>query len=270
MKRWKHLRDAFIKSEKKYKESKASGSEASKKKKYIFNEELQFLRKIYEERETEESYNNEKEDDNEELNAPPVPSTVPTVKETAKKFVLKTKLPTRQHKKIDEVDLKILQALDQKKPEEKNDKLSFFKSLLPHVDKFDDNQWLQCQMEFLQVISKFKNTYSSMTQTPNVHNQSTSQIQQFNQPSVNFSHIPQQAFPTNIHSSQFISTSSPAQMTCSPFAKFKPISDISQQKSSTSSHHQNYSQIISDNNVESRSSSITSFSSANTIDFTDL
>lgn len=59
MKRWKYLRDAFAKSEKKDKESKKSGSQASKKRKYIFNDELQFLRKIYQDRNTEESYNNE-------------------------------------------------------------------------------------------------------------------------------------------------------------------------------------------------------------------
>lgn len=46
MKRWKHLRDAFAKSEKKDRESKASGSQATKKRKYIFNDELHFLKKI--------------------------------------------------------------------------------------------------------------------------------------------------------------------------------------------------------------------------------
>ncbi|CAH1993878.1 unnamed protein product [Acanthoscelides obtectus] len=62
MKRWKHLRDAFIRSEKNCKQSKASVSQASKRKKYIFNDELQFLRKIYKEREIEESYDNEDEE----------------------------------------------------------------------------------------------------------------------------------------------------------------------------------------------------------------
>ncbi|GBM24953.1 hypothetical protein AVEN_23478-1 [Araneus ventricosus] len=45
MKRWKNLRDAFSKAEKKTKEDKTSGSQASKKRKYIFNDELQFLKK---------------------------------------------------------------------------------------------------------------------------------------------------------------------------------------------------------------------------------
>lgn len=42
LKRWKNLRDSFAKSEKKMKEGKASGAQATRKRKYIFNEELQF------------------------------------------------------------------------------------------------------------------------------------------------------------------------------------------------------------------------------------
>lgn len=48
MKRWKHLRDAFAKAEKNVKENKTSGSQATKKRKYIFNDELQFLKKYIE------------------------------------------------------------------------------------------------------------------------------------------------------------------------------------------------------------------------------
>ena len=62
MKRWKNLRDAFAKSVKKERESNTSGSNAIKKRKYVFNYELQFLKKIYEERETTESFNVEGDD----------------------------------------------------------------------------------------------------------------------------------------------------------------------------------------------------------------
>lgn len=279
MKRWKHLRDAFIRSQKNYKQSKASGSQAAKKKRYIFNDELQFLRKIYEERETKESYNNGDEDNNiEELSAPTVPPAVTTVEGTAEVVVSKVKLPTRQHKKMDEVDLKILQALQKKEPEKKNGKLSFLESLLPHVDKFDDNQWLQCQMEFLQVISQIKNTYPFIPQTHNVYNSSTSQIQQFNQPSnitftqpFNVPQMPHQAFTPDIHSPQFTSTPGPApQLTCSPTTNVQTISNVPQQKSSAARHYENYSQVIRDENVESRSPSVTSLSSTTTIDFAEL
>ena len=240
--RWKHIRDAYVKSQKKCKAAKASGSQAPKVRKYIFNDELQFLRKIYEERETEESYNNE--DNNiEELGGPPSPPEVTTVEGKAEAVVSKAKGLKRQHKKMDDVDFKILEALkrDSEKP---SDKLTFFKSLLPHVDKFDDNQWLQCQMEFLQVISKIKNPYPS---TPHLlHTPSTSQIQQLHQPAnVNFTQplnipqIPQQALTGNIYSQQFTSTPFPAhQMTCSPVTYFQSCSNLPQQKSYNDQHCQ--------------------------------
>lgn len=131
----------------------------------------------------------------------------------------------------------------------KNSKLPFFESLLPHVDKFDDNHWLQCQIEFLQVISKIKNAYPCIPKIHNVNNHPTSQIRQFNQPSklqftqlVNVSHISQQALASHMLSPQFTGTPVPAhQMACSPFT-----------------------------NLSSRSPSVASLSSSNTIDFTEL
>lgn len=56
MKRWKHLRDAFVRSQKREKSFKSSGSQAPKLRKYIFNDELKFLQKVYEKRETDESF----------------------------------------------------------------------------------------------------------------------------------------------------------------------------------------------------------------------
>ncbi|CAH1982190.1 unnamed protein product [Acanthoscelides obtectus] len=118
MKRWKHLRDAFIRSEKNFKQSKAIGSQASKRKKYIFNDELQFLRKIYKERELEESYDNE----DEEIAGPSAASVlteVTEIEDSTKAVVSKAKPPTRQHKKMDDVDLKILRTMEQTEPEKK-------------------------------------------------------------------------------------------------------------------------------------------------------
>ncbi|CAH1981889.1 unnamed protein product, partial [Acanthoscelides obtectus] len=66
LKRWKHLRDAFAKAEKKAKQSKTSGAKATKIKKYIYNDELQFLKKIYDNPETTESFVTK---DNKEIDA---------------------------------------------------------------------------------------------------------------------------------------------------------------------------------------------------------
>ena len=56
IKRWTNLRDAFAKSNKKIKESKTSGSGRKIPKKYVFNDQLQFLKKLYEERVTVDSF----------------------------------------------------------------------------------------------------------------------------------------------------------------------------------------------------------------------
>lgn len=110
MKRWKNLRDSFVKAEKKRTSSKESGSEASKQRKYIFNEELQFLRKICLERETEENFNDET-NDVQEANGPPKTPEVTTEEVAAEEGASKKKGHKRQHKKLDDIDIKILEAI---------------------------------------------------------------------------------------------------------------------------------------------------------------
>lgn len=81
------------------------------------------MRKIYQERGTEESFNNEDEDNlDEEESVQLVSSWSDTdggTSETAKNIVPKTEPPMRKDQKLDEVDLNILKALDIKKPERK-------------------------------------------------------------------------------------------------------------------------------------------------------
>lgn len=151
LKRWKNLRDAFVKAENKSKESKASGSKATKKRKYIFHEELQFLKKVYTERETADSYNVDNEEDKTD-NHLEVPSVS---KEMDKTTVSKCPPKTRKHKKLDEIDLMILKTLD-KPQEQPTSQMSFFQSLMPHVQNFNDNEMLDFQMGVLQVISNIK------------------------------------------------------------------------------------------------------------------
>ncbi|XP_072378009.1 uncharacterized protein [Diabrotica undecimpunctata] len=58
MKKWGNIRDTFQKSCKKIKIVKKSGAEAVTHKKYIDNKQLQFLKKVFEERQTEDSLTN--------------------------------------------------------------------------------------------------------------------------------------------------------------------------------------------------------------------
>ena len=96
---------------------------------------------------------------------------------TSKKYVSTAKPPKRKHKKLDEIDLKILKALERKEPEKPNSQMSFFHSLMPHLEKFDDNELLQFQMGVLQVISNIKTRKPAAPDhqhffTPSLHNSS--------------------------------------------------------------------------------------------------
>ncbi|KAF5283125.1 hypothetical protein FQR65_LT14054 [Abscondita terminalis] len=55
----------------------------------------------------------------------------------------------RRHNKPDEVELKMLKALEPKTP---CSKMSFLQSLLPHLNNFTDREFLQFQMRVLNVI----------------------------------------------------------------------------------------------------------------------
>lgn len=161
MKRWKHLRDAFARDEKYAKESKTSGSLVTKKKKkYIFHDELQFLKKIYQNTETTESFILEEGNKNETNNRPwqqpenLVREEGRTTTTTTKEKALLSQ-PRRKRKNMDVVDLKNLSVLDKEEPP--NPQMSFYNSLLPHTENFNSNEWLQFQIEVLRVISNIKN-----------------------------------------------------------------------------------------------------------------
>ena len=169
LKRWKHLRDAFIRSQKKIKLAKSSGSHSSRGRTYIFSKEMQFLKKVYSERETEESFNAEDVSADEPIDVQPKLDSTTDVSKPDKQ-------PKRQKRKIDDVDLKISEPVN-KEPAAKNDKWAFFESLLRHVDKLDNNQWLQCQIEILQVISKIKNPTVTAPHVLQTHSNSLIQHQ---------------------------------------------------------------------------------------------
>ncbi|CAH1977613.1 unnamed protein product [Acanthoscelides obtectus] len=108
--------------------------------------------------------------------------------------------PPKRRKKLDEVDLKILNALENKEPENPNSQMSFFQSLLLHTETFDSDQWLQFQMEVLQVISNIKNQKYAALQgyttqrAPQFQQQSQSMPYHY-QPQT-FPQSPQQCFTT--------------------------------------------------------------------------
>lgn len=57
MKRWTNIKDSFLKWMKKYKEISRSGAAASRMKKYVYHDQLLFLKKVAVPNETEDSLN---------------------------------------------------------------------------------------------------------------------------------------------------------------------------------------------------------------------
>ncbi|XP_050311307.1 uncharacterized protein LOC126746927 [Anthonomus grandis grandis] len=67
IKKWGNIRDAYIKSRKKQAAVSKSGAGVSNVKKYIYNDQLQFMNKIYQERPTSDSILKEGESSQQEI-----------------------------------------------------------------------------------------------------------------------------------------------------------------------------------------------------------
>ncbi|KAJ8953869.1 hypothetical protein NQ314_007196 [Rhamnusium bicolor] len=167
IRRWTNLRDCFVKSNMKIKATKNSGSAAKKIKKYVYSDQLQFLKKLYEARQTEDSFQSEGAAGLEEgtetqgsteniENASQPFDTPPT--QLSLKIVRRTK--NRKHKKLDEFELKMFKTLEADKP---CSKTSFLLSFKPHLDKFDEQDYLQFQLGVLRVIENINERKKTMS-----------------------------------------------------------------------------------------------------------
>jgi len=152
LKRWTNLRDSFSKYCKKDKDCKRSGSGAIKMKKYVYFDQLQFLRKLYVERPTSNSLEPEPRNDpenEEEDDIEPQLQASSNVSDISRE---KTSNPqkSRKNKNTNDIDLRIIQLLEEK--EQPCNKLAFLQSLLPHLQQYNNEDYLQFQMGVLKVI----------------------------------------------------------------------------------------------------------------------
>ncbi|XP_071054321.1 uncharacterized protein [Onthophagus taurus] len=145
IRRWTNLRDAFSKSTKKQQHFKKSGSAAPNVKKYVYNDQMQSLKKVYELRETVDSLGNtpNSEDglaDNNELQpASDVNEGVVRHNQATNKEKMAERFGNRKRRNPDEIELKMLKALEPEKP---NSHMSFFEGVIPHLKKYDDSEVL--------------------------------------------------------------------------------------------------------------------------------
>ncbi|KAJ8944794.1 hypothetical protein NQ318_003662 [Aromia moschata] len=139
VKRWVNIRDAFNKFLKKEKSLQKSGSE-----------QLKFLTKIFTSRSTEDSLSaNCETEKSSELD---VLETDNRNNDSQFEIPPRNKPLGSRKRKVDEVDMRILKALEQ--PEDRH--ISFFKGIIPSLNTFTEDETLQFQMDVLQVINNIK------------------------------------------------------------------------------------------------------------------
>ncbi|XP_045478973.1 uncharacterized protein LOC123683977 [Harmonia axyridis] len=141
--KWNNIRDTWRKSMKNKKDEKKSGSAAKKSRRYIHEEQLMFLKKVYEPRSTQESIQN-----CDEGNVQSGPSNATEFR--------KPSIP-KSTKSTTDVDEKISKFLDSRMTQQKeNPNLLFFKGVLPAVDSFTMDETLEFQAGVLALIQKIK------------------------------------------------------------------------------------------------------------------
>ncbi|XP_055623087.1 uncharacterized protein LOC129766540 [Toxorhynchites rutilus septentrionalis] len=146
IRKWTNMRDSFLKYRKKIKASKSSGSGALQYKKYIYSDQLQFLCKVCDERDTVDSMGPIQTQDGEEAESMNVQDFTENSSASASS---ETKKKKTKGKPLDEFEVRILKAVEGEKP---CGKMAFLQSLMHHLKKFNDEDFLQFQLGSLKLI----------------------------------------------------------------------------------------------------------------------
>ncbi|CAF4844844.1 unnamed protein product [Pieris macdunnoughi] len=165
--RWTHIRDNYNRSYKKIQEQKRSGSGAKTAKPYVYSKQLSFLKKVIEPKETISnviSKNNytesENQKNNSEGNDTSAANSIQTQVNMATMSPIPKFIPKRPMKNaVNPLDAKMMKFMDSysnNEPKTINRHLSFFKGIIPSLDKFDDDEVLEFQMGVLQLLKNIK------------------------------------------------------------------------------------------------------------------
>lgn len=169
MKKWKSMRDEWMKCHKKLSESKSGSGANPTVHKYTYYDNMKFLTKIAQHRDTESNMqppcNTESDDSHDTL-----------IKKRKKEQVHK-------EKDLSAVDRRMVQFIDSmQKEEKKNDDsriMSFFKSIAPTIEKFSDDEVVEFQYQVISILRNFKqnNVNSNTSESQSIHLQEPIQPQ---------------------------------------------------------------------------------------------
>ncbi|KAG8260898.1 hypothetical protein J6590_086400 [Homalodisca vitripennis] len=173
-----------MKWKKKEKDSKKSGAGASKLRKYIYHEALQFLEKVRVHAETTSNIQREiliqgegQQDDTVDEAGVDSQNTQQTTKTVPNTVYKPTNVDQKNKKKMDDSELRMLKVVET--PQQDGDRhLSFFKEIIPSISKFSEPQIVGFQLGILQLVQKMQQT-TLPTQVPHniVHYQQPLSIQ---------------------------------------------------------------------------------------------
>lgn len=151
LKKWRNVRDRWMKHIRQDKDSKKSGAGSSKIKKYVYHEQLQFLKKVSNQHDTESSINvpegnNPLSPTDEIIDDPgtPIPAQPNKPKATRKR-----------RRNEDEFELKMMKVLEKPYDDEETF-FGFFRSMVPTLKTFTSDQFVEFQLGVLGVLKNVK------------------------------------------------------------------------------------------------------------------
>ncbi|XP_066951249.1 uncharacterized protein [Macrobrachium rosenbergii] len=152
-KRWRNVKDNWLKARRKASEQRKAGSGVKAAKNYIYNEQLCFLKKNLDSREIEESFSVEETDNNgsvveEESDAPK------TVKESGSAAPRSTKGSNKR--KLNDAEEMLMERLIKTLDAAENRHLSFFKGIVPSLEKFSEDETIQFQLGVLNLLQNIR------------------------------------------------------------------------------------------------------------------
>lgn len=170
MKKWKSMRDEWMKCHRKLNESK-SGSRANPTvHKYTYYDNMKFLTKIVKHRDTESNIQPPCNTENDDSQDTPM-------------YKKKKKEQIHKEKDLSTVDKKMIQLINSLQKEESKTEdsriMSFFKSIAPTVEKFSDEEFIEFQYQVISIVRnlKQKNLNSNTTASQIIHLQQPTQPQ---------------------------------------------------------------------------------------------
>lgn len=138
--KWTNIRDRYIKYLKKLEDEKKTGSKAKSIRKYIYSDNMSFLQKNTKRKETVSSAVEEEEHEEISRDIPTLSDPQPSTSTQGK--------GKRQKTLVTDIEKSIFKKLQE--PEDRH--VSFFKGILPSLQKFDDTESLEFQSGVIKII----------------------------------------------------------------------------------------------------------------------